>query len=211
LTVSPGTVGNNEFSARLTDYDTGAPVDATGVRLTFSRPDRPDLGSSTLDLEKQAEGVFVGIGANLSLNGAWSVSALVSEPTTSVQVDLQVAVQTVRQQIDVNRVPGLPTIYTVHLPGGRSVQVYLDPGTPGPNLLHATWFDAAGKEMPVSKVTMTQLLPAGGSVSLEPQILDSGHEAAPVQVVSLPATFAISATGPDGAQLLVQLEIVQSS
>ena len=211
LTVSPGTVGNNEFSARLTDYDTGAPVDATGVRLTFSRPDRPDLGSSTLDLEKQAEGVFVGIGANLSLNGAWSVSALVSEPTTSVQVDLQVAVQTVRQQIDANRVPGLPTIYTVHLPGSRSVQVYLDPGTPGSNLLHATWFDAAGKEMPVSNVTMTQLLPAGGSVALEPQILDSGHEAAPVQVVSLPATFAISATGPDGAQLLVQLEIVQSS
>ena len=211
LTVSPGTVGSNDFLARITDYDTGAPVDATGLRLTFTLPARPDIGASTLELRRQAAGVFAGTGANLSLEGMWLVSALVTQPTTSVQVDLRLLAQTAPQQIDVNRVQGLPTIYTVHLGNGRSVQIYLDPGTTGPNLLHATWFDAGGKEMPVSQVSMTELLSAGGSVALQPQILDAGHEAAPVQVASLPATFALAATGPGGVQLQTQLQIDQSS
>ena len=64
--------------------------------------------------------------------------------------------------------------------------------------------------MPVSDVTMTELAASGASVALQPQILDSGHEAAPVQVASFPATFVISATGPDGAALRTQLPIAQS-
>ena len=211
LTVSPGTVGSNEFSVRLTDYDTGAAVDATAVRLAFGLPARPDIGSSTLDLQRKAAGSFAGTGANLSLAGTWLVSALVTEPATSVQVDLQVPVQSTPQQIDVNRVPGLPTIYTVHLGSGRTVQIYLDPGLPGANTLHATWFAASGSEMPVSNVTMTELLASGGSVALQPQILDSGHEAAPVQVASLPATFVLTATGPGGIGLQTQLQIARSS
>jgi copper transport protein len=210
LTASPGTVGANEFRASLTDYDTGAPVDATAVRLSFSLPSRPDIGSSTLELARQATGAFVGTGANLSLEGTWHVSALVTGPTASVQIDLDLTVRTSRQQIDVNRVTGLPTIYTVHLGSGRTVQIYLDPGTPGPNLLHATWFDADGKEMPVSNVTMTELLVSGESLPLQPQILDSGHEAAPVQVTSLPVTFTVAAIGPGSADLQTQLQISQS-
>jgi copper transport protein len=211
LTVSPGVVGSNVFSARVTDYDTGAPVPATAIRLTFRLPARPDIGSSTLELQRQDPGVFAGTGANLSLAGSWLVSALVAEPATSVQVDLQVLVQAAPQQIDVNRVAGLPAIYTVHIGSGRTVQVYLDPGTPGANLLHATWFGANGKEMPVSNVEMAALDSSGGSTALQPQILDSGHEAAPVQVAALPATFLITGTGPGGTQFRVQLQISQSS
>ena len=211
LTVSPGAVGSNTFTARLTDYDTGLVVNATAVRLSFSLPARPDIGASTLELARQADGVFTASGANLSLEGTWLVSALVAEPTNSVQIDLQVTVQSAPQQIDANRVPGLPTIYTIHLGGGRTVQIYLDPGAPGQNLLHATWFAANGKEMPVSSVTMTELLPAGGSLALAPQILDIGHEAASVQVTSLPVSFVVGSTGPDGSTFLAQLEITQSS
>jgi copper transport protein len=211
LTVSPDTVGSNDFTAQLSDYDTGAPVNATAVRLTFSLPASPAIGASTLDLRLQKPGLFTATGANLSLEGTWLVAALVTEPTTSVEVDLQVAVKSSPQQIDVNRVAGLPTIYTVHLGSGRTVQIYLDPGKPGANLLHATWFDATGHEMPVSDVTMTQILPSGASVALQPQILDSGHEAASVQVDTLPATFALTATGPGGAALQIQLRISQSS
>ena len=211
LTVSPGTVGSNDFTVRVADYDTGAPVDATAVRLSFSLASRPDIGASTLDLARRGTGVFAGTGANLSIDGSWQISALVTEPTASVQVDLTVTVRSAPQQIDANKVAGLPTIYTVHLGGGRTVQIYLDPGAPGPNLLHATWFDASGKEMPVSGVTMTELLASGGSVALQPQILDSGHEAAPVQVTGLPATFTLTAAGPDGIALRVQLQIDASS
>jgi copper transport protein len=211
LTVSPGMVGSNDFTAQLSDYDTGTPVNATAVQLTFSLPSKPSVGASTLDLRLQKPGLFTATGANLSLAGTWRVAALVTEPATSVEVDLQLTVQAPSQQIDVNRVPGLPTIYTVHLGSGRTVQVYLDPGTPGPNLLHATWFDTTGHEMPVSDVTMTAILPSGASAALQPQILDSGHEAASVQVDTLPATFALTATGPGGAALQTQIQISQSS
>jgi copper transport protein len=210
LTVSPGIVGSNDFVARLTDYDTGAALNASAVRFTFRLPERPDVGASTLDLVRQSAGVFSGTGANLSIDGKWSVAALVTEPATSVEVDLMVSVRVPPQQIDVNRVPGLPTIYTAHLGSGRTVQVYLDPGKPGANLLHATWFDAGGHEMPVSDVAMTQLGASGASTGLVPQILDSGHEAAPAQVAAFPAEFVIGATGPDGASLRTQLTITQS-
>ena len=210
LTVSPGIVGSNGFLARLTDYDTGVAVNASAVRLTFRLPARLDVGASTLDLVRQSAGVFAGTGANLSIDGNWSVAALVTEPTTSVEVDLMVSVRVPPQQIDVNRVPGLPTIYTAHLGSGRTVQVYLDPGKPGANLLHATWFDASGHEMPVSDVAMTQLGASGASTALEPQILDSGHEAAPAQVAAFPAEFVLDATGPGGASLRTQLTITQS-
>ena len=211
LTVSPGVVGSNEFRARVTDYDTGAPTNATAMRLSFSLPARPDIGSSALALVRQPDGTFAGTGANLSLDGTWRLAALVTEPATSVEVDLELAVRSSPPQVDVNRVPGLPTIYTVHLGNGQTVQIYLDPGTPGPNLLHATWFDATGHEMPVSSVTMTEVLASGESLPLQPQILDPGHEAAPVQVASLPATFHVSATDPGGAALAAELQITQSS
>jgi len=162
-------------------------------------------------MHPQKPGVLTATGANLSLAGTWLVAALVTEAATSVEVDLQVTVQATSQQIDVNRVPGLPTIYTVHLGSGRTVQIYLDPGKPGANLLHATWFDATGHEMPVSDVTMAQIVQSGASVALQPQILDSGHEAAPVQVEILPATFALAATGPGGVALQTQLQISLSS
>jgi copper transport protein len=210
LTVSPGIVGSNGFLARLTDYDTGVAVNPSAVRLTFRLPARLDVGASTLDLVRQSAGVFAGTGANLSIDGNWSVAALVTEPTASVEVDLMVSVRVPPQQIDVNRVPGLPTIYTAHLGSGRTVQVYLDPGKPGANLLHATWFDASGHEMPVSDVAMTQLGASGASTALEPQILDSGHEAAPAQVAAFPAEFVLDATGPGGASLRTQLTITQS-
>jgi copper transport protein len=211
LTVSPGIVGSNEFSARVTDFDTGVAVNATAVRLTFTLPSRPDIGSSTLDLQRKAAGIFNATGANLSLAGSWLVSTLVTEPATSVQIDLRVLVASAPQQIDVNRVPGLPTIYTVHLGSGRTVQIYLDPGTPGPNTLHTTWFAANGNEMPVANVTMTELVASGESTVLQPQILDSGHEAASVAVASLPATFVLTAIGPGGVDLRTQLQIAQSS
>ncbi len=72
LTVSPGTTGFNQFDAHVTDYDTGRPIRAA-VSLTFSRPDRPDLGSSTLVLHRVGDGSYGASGANLSIDGTWAV------------------------------------------------------------------------------------------------------------------------------------------
>ena len=143
LEVTPGAAGFNTFKATVTDYDSGAPLaSATSVSLRFSFPGRADVGSSRLDLPATAPGVFSATGSNLSLVGAWQVTALVVNGTASVEVPFELITRTAPATIDVNAVAGLPTIYTVHLSAGRSVQVYLDPGTAGANEVHATFFDA---------------------------------------------------------------------
>ena len=48
LEITPGTPGFNMFMATVTDYDTGQPVDASGITLRFSLPARPDVGGSSL-------------------------------------------------------------------------------------------------------------------------------------------------------------------
>ena len=162
LDVSPGTAGFNTFKATVTDYDTGAPfASATGVSLRFVFPGRSDVGSSRLDLPEVAPGVFSATGSNLSLVGAWQVTALVVNGTASVEVDLQLVTRTTPATIDVNAVAGLPTIYTVHLSAGRTVQVYLDPGTAGANEVHVTFFDATGNELPVQTVVRSSVRRAG--------------------------------------------------
>ena len=155
LEITPGTPGFDTFTATVTDYDTRQPVDAAGVTLRFSLPARPDVGGSTLRLTPTAPGVFSASGANLSIDGSWTVTALVDHGTASVEVNLTVQTQLPPQQVHINAVPGAPTIYTVHLDAGRTVQVYLDPGTAGSNDVHSTFFDASGTELPVPGASMT--------------------------------------------------------
>ncbi len=58
------------------------------MTLRFSLPARPDVGGSSLQLQPAGDGSFTGTGSNLSLAGTWTVTALVVEPTTSVEVPL---------------------------------------------------------------------------------------------------------------------------
>lgn len=208
LDVSPGTAGFNTFKATVTDYNSGAPLaSATSVSLRFSFPGRADVGSSRLDLPSTAPGVFTATGSNLSLVGAWQVTALVVNGTASVEVPFELITRTGAPTIDVNAVAGLPTIYTVHLSAGRSVQFYLDPGTAGPNEVHATFFDAAGNELPVASVTMV-LGPAGGpAAALTPRELEPGHFVAETTLAAGTYTLAVAGPAPNGDQLTTQLDI----
>jgi copper transport protein len=208
LEVSPGAAGFNAFKATVTDYDTGAPLAAaTGVTLRFSFPGRSDVGSSRLDLPAVAPGVFSATGSNLSLVGAWQVTALVVNGTASVEVPFELITRTAPATIDVNAVAGLPTIYIVHLSAGRSIQVYLDPGSAGPNEVHATFFDAAGNELPVQTVVMV-LGPSGGpAVALDPRQLEPGHFVADTTLSAGTYTLAVAGPAPNGDQLTIQLDI----
>ena len=51
LRITPGTVGPNTFVASVTDYDTGQPVDARRVSMTFELAGQPNV-TSTLELER---------------------------------------------------------------------------------------------------------------------------------------------------------------
>jgi len=211
LEVSPGQAGFNTFRATVTDYDTGAPVAATGVTLRFAMASRSDLGGSRLDLSPVAVGVFSATGSNLSLDGIWQVTALVVDGAASVEVPLELTTRapspTPSQQVDVNAVAGLPTIYTVHLSAGRTVQIYLDPGTPGRNEVHVTFFDATGTELAVPSAEMA-IGPTGGTLApLAPRILEPGHFVADTTLVAGTYTLSVAGPAPGGDVLSTRLDI----
>jgi hypothetical protein len=208
LEVTPGMAGFNTYKATVTDYDTGAPLAAaSGVSLRFNFPGRADVGSSRLDLPPIGPGVFSATGSNLSLVGAWQVTALVVNGTASVEVPFELITRTAPATIDVNAVTGLPTIYTVHLSAGRSIQVYLDPGRTGPNEVHTTFFDPAGNELAVPSIAMV-IGPSGGAGSiLTPRELEPGHFVADTTLAAGSYTLSLAGPAPNGDQLTTQLDL----
>jgi hypothetical protein len=99
-------------------------------------------------------------------------------------------------------------IHTVSLPGGGTVQVYLDPGKVGPNDLHVTFFDGSGNELPVPSVTMAVAGPDAPGELLSPRLLEPGHF---VASLTLPTSgsLAVDALGPapDGNPIHAYLEV----
>jgi copper transport protein len=201
LTVAPGTAGFNRFEALVTDPDTGKRLRAS-VDLSFSLPARADLGTSTLALTRQPDGTYAASGANLSIDGAWDVTALVQQATSGSQVDLHLTTRPTPQQVTVERSPGIPDLYTITLPDATSLQVYLDPGRPGSNEFHATYVGADGKEMPMRslQVTATGPGPQEPARPLPVRKLDTiGHFVADLSDARTgPHHFVLDAVGADG-------------
>jgi hypothetical protein len=207
LVVSPGTAGFNYFTLRITDYDSGSVVTADSVTLRFSLPSRSDIGESSLTLKRARDGTYQGTGTNLSLEGRWRVDAFILRGARSVQVTLNVTPIAQRQRIDVVRAPGQPTLYTIHLSQGRTLQVYLDPGKPGANEFHSTLFDASGNELPVSKATISMRPPGGKRAPLPLRELEPGHFVADATVVKGKSGFDIVGTTADGEVLAAHIDI----
>ena len=88
LEVSPGTAGDNNFTVALTDYSTGSPINDATVTLGFVYG-AGTIGGSALELTSAGRGIFSANGANLSLRGAWSVTAQVQTPKWIYDVYLQ--------------------------------------------------------------------------------------------------------------------------
>jgi copper transport protein len=196
LAITPGIAGPNGFRARVVTYDSRQPYPATRVSLSFSLPSRPDLGSSTLELARAGEGVWTGQGSPLSIDGRWTITALVTARGSAVTVPLQVQTRTPAQQVQVSKVPGQPTIYTISLVGSHKLQSYVDPGRPGANQVHFTYFDAAGNEQPVQAATATATPPGHPARPLPLLRLDAGHFAANLDLTAGRWAFAIDATLP---------------
>jgi nitrogen fixation protein FixH len=199
LTVSPGAVGTNTYAARVTDYDTGKPVDANSVELQFSFPGNPNV-SSTLDLKRAAAGTWTGSGTQLSIDGAWNVDVLIQQPTASTDVQLQIRTQLPPEHITSVVTPGQPTIWTIALGGNLTLQTYVDPGSRGPNTVHYTFFNGAN-EQPISDATARAESPSGAQVDTKLIRFDPGHFGANVTLTSGRWTFFIDATTTGGEHL----------
>jgi copper transport protein len=212
LTVDPGTAGFDTFALVTHDFDSGALVVPDSVALRFALPAKPDVGGSRLDLDRQSDGSYSAQGTNLSIDGTWTITAVISRGTTAVEVPFKVTTRIVRQPVDISSQPGLPTIYIVHIDQtGTTVQVYLDPGTPGPNEVHATFFDPQGTELPVMSVTMT-IGPEGElPTTLVPRMLEPGHFVADTPLEAGKYLLTVSGPAPDGSGTLVARTDVEVS
>ena len=193
LSISPGTPGPNGFTAKVTDYDSGEDWPATRVALRFTPRDQPDIGPSTLDLTRSGDGLWRGQGSQLSIAGKWAVVGLIEGSGPAVTVPMELETRAVPQPVKVSEVPGQPTLYTVTLATGGSLQGYIDPGRPGPNTVHFTFFNQAGDEQPTDKAR-ARMTTSGGSEALTLIRLGPGHFAANIDLEPGRVSFAIDAT-----------------
>jgi len=210
LTVSPGTVGPNQFSARVVDYDSGQPIDAQQVSLRFALPNRPDVAASSLELKPAADGRFQGNGI-LAIAGRWIITALVESPGGSVTVPLELQARASpgnSSQVKVSKAPGQPTVYTIALQRGGSLQAYLDPGKPGANVLHLTYFKAKGTEQPMFEVSARGTNPAGVSDDLTLAKFSAGHFVSNLTITPGRWSFSVTATSQEGDLTNAQFEQV---
>ena len=199
LTVSPGTVGPNQFTVQVVGYDSGRPIPARSVRLEFSLPANPNVASS-LNLARTG-GTWTGQGTNLSIDGQWDIDVVVQEAATAVDVPLRLRTRLPPEQITVSRQPGQPALYTIQLGNGHSLQTYLQQPLPGQGLVHFTFFQASGKEEPITTASATAITPAGADQPLKLTRLASGHFVARLSLTSGRWTFRINAASAGGQPL----------
>jgi putative copper export protein len=152
LLVAPALPGTNHFTAEITDYDSHRPVAHARVTLRFMAGERPDIGPSRLALSEGPPGVYRGEGANLTFYGRWTITATIESPTRAVEVLLPLMVPPPPQTVRTISASGKPTIYLVDLSGGRTLSIYLDPGTIGFNAVHGTFVDARGQELILARL-----------------------------------------------------------
>lgn len=91
LTVDPGALGLNTFTADVRDHGK-SPPDGTQVvlRLTYADEDR---GTSEVPLQAQGNGLFVAQSGDLSAYGHWQIVALVQPPAADeVRLDFALAI-----------------------------------------------------------------------------------------------------------------------
>lgn len=208
LVAMPGGAGVNTFDLALRDYDSGEPVDASAVQLRFEMASLAGVEPSTLALERSAAGRFTGAGPNLSIDGIWLITATVTVAGGALDVPLVAATTIADQSTEVLVTPGLPTIYSVQLGAAGSAQVYLDPGGPGPNELHVTYFDAAGGELAVTEPTIAVVPADGEGILLPARLFDIGHFVASVEAVAGPLGVDIVGALPaDAGQGQIHLHV----
>ena len=183
LVATPGVTGQNTFDLALTDYDTGQPVDASGATLRFLLKSS-GVAPSSLDLQGVGPGRFTASGANLSIDGIWQITATITTGDAAVDVPLFATTTVSAQPVEKLVSAGLPTIYQVQLGSVGSAQVYLDPGGPGQNELHVTFFDPAGNELPTQSATIALFPAVGEAVLPPPRMLEPGHFVATVDAVA---------------------------
>ena len=205
LKVASDTPGFNTFTLGVLDYETGKTVKVDGASLTFHYSDAPGVGDSTLSLTLEPDGSYQGKGANMGLVGHWLLTALVSNGDKSVDVPIDIVTQAEREPTTAQAFKGSPTVYTVALPGGRSVQIYVEPIRLSKAEFHATFFDTngpTGVELKMATfAVMGSRVPGGPAALLAFRQLSEGHFVADAPGTKGTYRFSVAGTTADGTGL----------
>jgi copper transport protein len=195
LTVRPGTAGPSTFELAVGDYDTGEPVTDATVSLRFTYLDDPRVGATTLRLVR-AGGLYRATGLNLSLAGRWRVGALIVRGTDSFEVELRIATRCLTTAI-----PGDPVLYDIALGESGKAQGYVDPGKPGFNQVHITFFGPDGNELSVPGSPAMRASRGDALLQLTLRRLSAGHFVADSGLTAGSWRFDFAATDAKGNAL----------
>jgi copper transport protein len=201
LTATPGAPGPNGFEARVTNFDTGDPLQATAVTLDFEPVGRPGVQNSQLDLREMGSGVWAGDGTQLSLAGVWDVRTLVQTGARATEVQLTLVTRAPGGQTTSVATSGELRIVTITLGGGVQLQSYLDPDAPGANDVHVTAFDRGGDELPLAGLLVVATPEGGEPMALDATRLSAGHFSADADLDAGAWRFDLVATAKDGTVL----------
>ena len=205
LVITPGTAGPNGFDVDVTDFDSGAPLDATDVSLRFEPVGIAGVGASTLDLMHHGDR-WMGNGSQVSIAGVWTITVVVQTTSAGTEIPLTLVTSLPDQDVSVATAEGQPDIYTVAFPDGEQLQLYNDPGTPGADELHLTAFDTDGSELPLSRVVMVAVAPDGTASSVPPRRFSAGHFVGDLTLTTGDWTFFVQATARDGRVLVASFQ-----
>jgi hypothetical protein len=126
---------------------------------------------------------------------------VIQQAASAVDVPLRLRTRLPPEHITALRQPGEPTLYTIQLAAGRSLQTYLEQTAPGRAVVHFTFFRGSGKEQPITSATATAITPAGAGQPLKLIRLSSGHFAANLRLTPGQWTFSIAAVPAEGQPL----------
>ncbi len=87
LVITPGAAGPNGFDVDVTDFDSGAPLDATDVSLRFEPVGIAGVGASTLDLMHHGDR-WMGNGSQVSIAGVWTITVVVQTASSGTEIPL---------------------------------------------------------------------------------------------------------------------------
>jgi copper transport protein len=203
LEVAPGEPGANDFTARVTDYDTGTPLEPDEFTLRVASVTRPDVAASTITLSQDhTMGTWTAHATALSFPGTWNVTAIVRTGATSTEIPLVLQTRVAGATVATSVASGQPTLITTTFADGTSLQTYVDPGAAGVNQVHVTAFaSGGGSELALRDATIVAI-PAGGDPRrLDANRLDPGHFVANATLEDGDWTFDIVADARTGNAL----------
>jgi hypothetical protein len=129
------------------------------------------------------------------------IDVVIQQAATGLDVALRFRTRLPPEHMTVSRQPGQPALYTIQLGNGRSLQTYLQQPLPGQGLVHFTFFEASGKEEPITSASATAVAPGGADQPLKLVRLARGHFVANLSLAPGRWTFHINATSAGGQPL----------